>query len=166
MLQGPDRQGSPVDPALTQRPVTPAPPEWSSYDAPINFTWVQCLSFLLHHHLSIFSSHTQQQKVNLVKTPVNSSPLYSIFFQLSGDPRRVVWDGMAKESRPGAENLCDILISFVIIVIIIVLTILIRCDSWWTKGLIILCRSALRRYRLHTPILSIGSIIQKIAACA
>jgi len=37
---GPDRQGSPVDPALTQRPVTPAPPEWSSYDAPINFTWV------------------------------------------------------------------------------------------------------------------------------
>ena len=107
LLQGPDRQGSPVDPALTQRPVTPAPPEWSSYDAPINFTWVQCLSFLLHH-LPIFSSHTQQQKVNLVKTPVNSSPLYSIFFQLSGDPRRVVWDGMAKESRPGAENLCDI----------------------------------------------------------
>ena len=39
-IQGPDRQGSPVDPALSQRPVTPAPPEWSSYDAPINFTWV------------------------------------------------------------------------------------------------------------------------------
>ena len=56
LLQGPDRQGSPVDPALTQRPVTPAPPEWSSYDAPINFTWVACLSFLVHHHL--FITHT------------------------------------------------------------------------------------------------------------
>ena len=32
---GPDRPHSPVD-----RPVTPAPPEWTSYDAPINFTWV------------------------------------------------------------------------------------------------------------------------------
>ena len=47
--QGPERRGSPAtgpagrwaDPPLeTQRPVTPAPPEWSSYDAPINFTWV------------------------------------------------------------------------------------------------------------------------------
>merc|ERR1740123_732804 len=37
---GPDRQGSPVEPGSSQRPVTPAPPEWSSYDAPINFTWV------------------------------------------------------------------------------------------------------------------------------
>ena len=37
----PDRQPSPLlleNPA--DRPVTPAPPEWSSYDAPINFTWV------------------------------------------------------------------------------------------------------------------------------
>lgn len=30
----------PVDPISTTRPVTPAPPEWTSYDAPINFTWV------------------------------------------------------------------------------------------------------------------------------
>jgi hypothetical protein len=37
----PDRQPSPLtveNPA--DRAVTPAPPEWSSYDAPINFTWV------------------------------------------------------------------------------------------------------------------------------
>ena len=38
--QGPERPNSPVDPVLTTRPVTPAPPEWTSYDAPINFTWV------------------------------------------------------------------------------------------------------------------------------
>jgi len=37
---GPDRPLSPVDPLLDNRPVTPAPPEWTSYDAPINFTWV------------------------------------------------------------------------------------------------------------------------------
>jgi len=34
---GPHRPESPVDP---DRPITPAPPEWTSYDAPINFTWV------------------------------------------------------------------------------------------------------------------------------
>ncbi|XP_023324300.1 dual specificity protein phosphatase 23 [Eurytemora carolleeae] len=32
----PDRQPSPI----VDRPVTPAPPEWTSVDAPINFTWV------------------------------------------------------------------------------------------------------------------------------
>merc|ERR1719481_1586773 len=36
----PDRQPSPVDPLFDNRPVTPAPPECSSYDAPMNFTWV------------------------------------------------------------------------------------------------------------------------------
>ena len=50
-IQGPDRQGSPVDPALSQRPVTPAPPEWSSYDAPINFTWVSPSPSLPRHIL-------------------------------------------------------------------------------------------------------------------
>ncbi len=36
----PDRQPSPLPAGGDPRPVTPAPPEWSSYDAPINFTWV------------------------------------------------------------------------------------------------------------------------------
>ena len=39
----PDRQQPPSPPpsaVATDRPVTPAPPEWTSYDAPINFTWV------------------------------------------------------------------------------------------------------------------------------
>jgi hypothetical protein len=35
----PDRQPSPLV-AEADRAVTPAPPEWSSYDAPMNFTWV------------------------------------------------------------------------------------------------------------------------------
>jgi len=35
----PDRQGS-VDREIYDRPVTPAPAEWTSVDAPINFTWV------------------------------------------------------------------------------------------------------------------------------
>ena len=39
---GPNRPSSPVDPNVyySDRPVTPAPPEWTSYDAPMNFTWV------------------------------------------------------------------------------------------------------------------------------
>ena len=39
---GPLRPESPVDPNVyfSDRPVTPAPAEWTSYDAPINFTWV------------------------------------------------------------------------------------------------------------------------------
>ena len=39
---GPLRPESPVDANVyfSDRPVTPAPAEWSSYDAPINFTWV------------------------------------------------------------------------------------------------------------------------------
>ena len=39
---GPNRPSSPVDGTVyySDRPVTPAPPEWTSYDAPINFTWV------------------------------------------------------------------------------------------------------------------------------
>lgn len=42
----PVRPSSPVDPAAdpnvyySDRPVTPAPAEWTSYDAPMNFTWV------------------------------------------------------------------------------------------------------------------------------
>ena len=39
---GPNRPSSPVDPNVyySDRPVTPAPAEWTSYDAPMNFTWV------------------------------------------------------------------------------------------------------------------------------
>ena len=50
----------------------------------------------------------------------NSSPLLAIFFQetavfqLSGDSRRAVWDGLAQESRPGVDNLfCFFLIMLV-----------------------------------------------------
>ena len=57
-LQGPERQGSPVDPTFSQRPVTPAPPEWSSYDAPINFTWVTVIiSYLLQCFFLSFCHH-------------------------------------------------------------------------------------------------------------